>query len=93
LVDELTPCELADVQSFLDESVISRSRDMKAVMLMDATVKVEECTLMLKKMASCHSERLFKQSFGPSKLESKLHLNQLTAFNTRSRDQIKLLNH
>ena len=62
-----------------------------AVLLMDATVKVEECTLMLRKMANCNSERLFNQSFGPTKLESKLHLNHLSAV-TNSRDQVKLLN-
>ena len=62
-----------------------------AVLLMDATVKVEECTLMLRKMANCNSERLFNQSFGPTKLESKLHLNQFSAV-TNSRDQVKLLN-
>lgn len=64
---------------------------MLAVMLMDATVKVEECTLMLKKMANCNSERLFNQSFGPTKLESKLHLNQFTTV-ANSHEQVKLLN-
>ena len=79
MVDELNSRELADVQSFLDEnSSIGGSlmqRDMLSVMLMDATVKVEECALMLKKMVNCNSERLFNQSFGPSKLETKMHLN------------------
>ncbi len=95
MVDELNSRELADVQSFLDEtSSLGASlmqRDMVSVMLMDATVKVEECVLMLKKMANCNSERLFNQSFGPSKLEAKMHLNQFTSV-TNCRDQIKLLN-
>ena len=58
---------------------------------MEANVRVEECTLMLKKLNDCNSERFFNQSFGPNKLESKLSMNNIMVV-TNSTDQIKNLN-